>query len=231
MDAQTNQPKGKANKGTGGKDQKRVRANKNITQNLPDRAKEAALESDITKQMDSVAETVFEPWERQLIRLQSMGWSLTKIIEKGVEARQKAKDKGEVKRRGFAAIPGVVKVFMTLRAKPELREACRNAFAFSVDSIAQETLLLFRSLDQVPGLKGKDLVDERYKRGLGTLNVAGRIVPDLWGEHNEGEPEVIVFEASGGWVPTQLANGPGQGKEAQEAAGKWRKRREEAKDV
>lgn len=223
-------PQGKKSKGEGSKDAKRSKTNKNLTSALPDRAKEAALEDAAAKSL-SERETVFEPWQRQVIRLQSQGWSLTAIINKGIEARRNVKG-GKGNRRGYARLPGVTKLFESLRERPEFRETCRTAFAFSVDAIAQETLLLFRSLDQIPGLKGRDLVDARYKRGIGTLNVAGRIVPGVWGEQSDVEREVIVMEVGGGWIPTRTISGVvGQGREAEEAAERWKKLRADAKDA
>ena len=123
-------------------------------------------------------------------------------------------------------------LYAAMGQRPEFREACERAFAFAVDAEAQRTLELSKSLDQIEGLKPAELVNARDKRIQRTLQVAGRIMPDKWGEQAEADREVIVYEPYGGWVPTNLAKGsPGQGGEGEAAAERWRKIREEAKDA
>jgi hypothetical protein len=224
------QPKGKPQKGAGSKDSKLSKHNKNISQALPDRKKEDALTAEVTKQMSEVQDIVFAPWQRNVIKLQSQGWSFERIIEVG-EKKRKATG---TDRPGFRKpiYPSRKTLYAYLGSQPEFRESCDKAFAFAVDAEAQRTLELSKSLDQIPGLKPAELVNARDKRIQRTLQVAGRIMPDKWGEQSEADREVIVFEASGGWVPTRMVKGvPGQGSEADIAAERWRKIREEAKDA
>ena len=126
-------------------------------------------------------------------------------------------------------LPSRKTLFTATKNQPEFKEECERTFAFAVDAEAQRTLELSKSLDQIPGLKPSELVSARDRRIQRTLQIAGRIHPDKWGEQATSEREVIVFEPYGGWVPTNLATGgPGQGAEAEAAAERWRKMREKA---
>jgi len=130
-------------------------------------------------------------------------------------------------------------------------EAQRNLeLAISLDKEHEELLNLIKELPDTKDLDPlqkvlakiksievripvtRDLVNARDKRIQRTLQVAGRIMPDKWGELAEADREVIVFEPYGGWVPTNLARGvPTQGAEAETAAERWAKMRREAKDA
>jgi hypothetical protein len=220
--------KGKAQKGAGGRDAKRQKANKNITSALVDRNKEAKAVSDVTREMQEIGDTIFEPWQRNVIKLQAQGWSFEKIIEHG-EKKRKQTGMHHPKRIVW---PSRTLLYKALGNLPEFKEATEKAFAFAVDAEAQRTLELTKSLDSIEGLKPYELVQARDKRIQRTLQVAGRIMPDKWGEQSEGDREVIVFEPYGGWIPTNTIKGaPGQGSEGESAAERWRKMREEAKDA
>jgi hypothetical protein len=261
MPDQPKGPQGKAQKGAGGKDQKLTKRNKNVTSSLSDRTKDAKLEADVTREMQEVQETVFEPWQLRVIELQSQGWSFEKIIEEGENKRKQMGTARPGMRR--VLLPSRTTLFKAVTSHPEFREACEKSYSFAVDSEAQRTLELAKSLDRehesllemvkAPDLTGldpvetvkalvkfaearipvaRDWVNARDKRIQRTLQVAGRIMPDKWGEQAEADREVIVFEPYGGWLPQNTATGvPGQGAEADSAAAKWRKMREEAKDV
>jgi hypothetical protein len=221
---------GKAQKKStsGGRDSHTAKVNKNITQALPDRVKQDSLEAAAAKEMSEVQATVFQPWQRNVIKLQSQGWSFERIIERGI-ARRRETGRPSPKRVMY---PSRKLLYAFLGSQPEFRESCDKAFEFAVDAEAQRTLELAKSLDQIEGLKPPELVNARDKRIQRTLQVAGRIMPDKWGEQAEGDREVIVFEASGGWVPVKTVQGvPGQGDEGGAAREKWRKMREEAKDA
>ena len=222
--------KGKDQKGQGGKDSKLTKRNKNVTTGLPDRKKEAKLEADVTREMAEVQEVVYEPWQLRVIELQSQGWSFEKIIEIG-ENERKQTGKAHPGRRKVG-LPSRHTLYTGLLNHPEFRETSEKAFAFAVDAEAQRTLELAKSLDQIVGLKPPELVAARDKRIQRTLQVAGRIHPDKWGEQATADREVIVFEPYGGWVPQATLHGaPGQGGEAESAVERWRKIREEAKDA
>jgi hypothetical protein len=225
------QPKAKGQaKGPGSKDSKLTKHNKNVTSNLTDRKKEQALEAEVIKEMADVQETVFAPWQRQVIELQLQGWSFEAIIRRAMQARQNVKS-GKRKDIRWARIPARRQFFDALRNQPEYREACQYAFNSAVESLAQETVALTRELDQVAGLKGRDLVDAKYKRILASLNIAERRVTG-WQRDADVDMEVIVFEAHGGWVPTnRVVGSAGQGDEAETARGKWEKMRKEAQDA
>jgi hypothetical protein len=225
------QIKGKAQKGAGGKDSKLTKRNKNVTTGLTDRNKEAKLESDVTREMQEAQETVFAPWQLRVIELQAQGWSFEKIIEEGEKKRKATKTNHPGMRK--ILLPSRKTLYLATSSHPEFAEACEKAYSFAVDSEAQRTLELAKSLDTIPGLKPPELVTARDKRIQRTLQIAGRIKPDKWGEQSEADREVIVFEPYGGWVPTNVVKDgdPGQGAEAQSAAGRWRKMREEARDA
>ena len=213
--------------GQGSKDSKLEKRNKNVSSALPDRQKQAKEVAEISAGL-AEQETVFLPWQLNVIKLQSQGWSFEKIIEHGEKRRR------ETGRPHPTRIiwPSRKLLYQTMGQRPELREACDKAFAFAVDAEAQRTLELAKSLDSIADLKPYELVQARDKRIQRTLQVAGRIMPDKWGELAQGDREVIVFEPYGGWLPTNTIKGsPGQGAEAESAAERWRKMRQEAKDA
>lgn len=220
----------RAQKGAGGKDSKLQKRNKNVTSALTDRKKESDLEAEVNKQLASVEDTVFEPWHKRIIELQSKGWSFEKIIREGEAKRREM----GVTRPSKAAVmlPSRKLLYQTLAAMPALREECDKAFAFAVDGMAQETIELADSLDAREGLKPYEWVQARDKRIGRRLHVAGRLMPDKWGERSEADREVIVFEPMGGWMPQNVvkAGSPGQGTEADEARERWAKMRLEAVD-
>jgi hypothetical protein len=216
--------------GQGSKDSKLEKRNKNVSSALPDRQKEAKEVSEISAAM-SEQETVFEPWQLRVIELQSQGWSFEKIIEAGEKARKEKKGKATWG-RGAVILPSRKTLWKATTTRPEFKEICEKSYAFAVDAEAQRTLELSKSLDQIPDLKPSQLVEARYKRIQTTLTIAGRIHPDKWGQLATSEREVIVFEPYGGWLPTNTIKGaPGQGAEAESAAERWRKMRQEAKDA
>jgi len=215
--------------GQGSKDSKLTKRNKNVTTGLPDREKEAREVADVSRRMGEV-ETVFEPWMERVIELQSQGWSFSKIIEEGQKQRKQTNTNRPGRRT--VVLPSRQTLFQAARERPEFKETCERAYAFAVDSEAQRTLELTMSLDQEADLKPFERVRSRDMRIQRTLQIAGRIHPDKWGEQATSEREVIVFEPYGGWVPTNTLKGaPGQGGEAESAAERWRKMREEAKDA
>ena len=223
------QPKGKPQKGAGGHDAKLTKRNKNVSSALPDRQKEAKEVAEVSGQMAEQGDN-FLPWQRAVIELQLQGWSFEAIIRKGMEARQNVRA-GKRKEMRWAKIPARRQFFQALKDQPGYKEACTYAFNYAVECLAQETIGLTRELDQVPDLKGRDLVDAKYKRILASMNIAERRLAS-WQRDQQGETEVIVFEPYGGWIPTNTIKGsPGQGAEAESAAERWRKMREEAKDA
>lgn len=230
-ETKTPQPKGKPQKGQGGKDSKLTHRNKNVSSDLPDRQKEAKEVAEISEKMAAQGDT-FLPWQHQVIELQLQGWSFEAIIRKAEEARAKIKAGNRTRKYiRWARIPSRRPFFEALKEQPGYKEACTYAFNFSVECLAQETIGLTRELDQVPDLKGRDLVDAKYKRILASMNIAERRLAS-WQRDQQGETEVIVFEPYGGWIPTNTIKGsPGQGAEAESAAERWRKMREEAKDA
>ena len=216
--------------GQGSKDSKLTKRNKNVTSALPDREKEAREVADVSERMAAV-ETVFEPWMERVIELQSQGWSFEKIIEEGEKIRKEMKGNATWG-RNKVLLPSRKTLFVGVREHPEFKETSERAYAFAVDGEAQRSLELAKSLDQIPDLKPGELVNARDKRIQRTLQIAGRIHPDKWGEQATSEREVIVFEPYGGWVPTNTLKGsPGQGGEAESAVERWKKMREEAKDA
>lgn len=224
------QPKGKPQKGAGGHDAKLTKRNKNISTELPDRKKEAQLEEDVNREMKDVQKDDLLPWQKVVIELQLQGWDFESIIRKGEDARQNVRA-GKRKYMRWARIPSRRLFFQALKDQPGYKEACTYAFNFSVESLAQEAVGITRKLDKVDGLKGRDLVDAMYKRILASMNIAERRL-QAWQRDQEGETEVIVFEPYGGWVPTNIIKGsPGQGPEAEAAAARWKKMREQAKDA
>jgi hypothetical protein len=175
---------------------------------------------------------VFEPWQLRVIELQEQGWSFAKIVEEGERLRKARQGKLKAWGRNVVLLPSWKTLCKATRERPEFKETCERSYAFAVDAEAQRTLELAKSLDQIPDLKPPELVAARDKRIQRTLQVAGRIHPDKWGEQATSEREVIVFEPYGGWAPTNLAAGaPGQGSEALSAAERWKRLREEAKDA
>jgi len=223
-------PQGKKQTGQGSKDSRLAKRNKNVSADLPDRKKEAQLEADVNREMKDIQIDVFKPWQKAVIELQLQGWDFESIIRKGMEARQNVKA-GKRKDTRWAHIPARRQFFEALREQPGYKEACNYAFDFSVESLGQETVRITRALDQVEGLKGRDLVEAMYKRILASLNIAERRLPG-WQKDQQGDREVIVFEPYGGWVPTNVIKGsPGQGPEAEAARERWKKMREQAKDA
>ena len=223
---------GKAQKGQGGRDSKLTKHNKNVTSSLTDRNKEAKMEAEVSKQLSSVEETVFLPWQIRVIELQAQGWSFAKIIEEGEKKRKEIKG-NQTWGRNKIILPSRKTLFKATSDQPGFKEACERAFVFAVDAEAQRTIELAKSLDEIAGLEAMNLVNARDKRIQRTMQIAGRIMPDKWGEQAESEREVIVFEPYGGWLPTARATSgdPGQGTEAEEARERWKKMREESKDV
>ena len=227
--SKTPQPKGKPQKGAGGHDSRLTKRNKNVSSALPDRQKEAKEVAEVSAGI-ALEGTAFLPWQNQVIELQLQGWSWEAIIQRGMQARANIKA-GKRKDTRWARIPARRQFFEALKTQPGYKEACTYAFNFSIEGLAQETPRLTRELDQVPDLKGRDLVDAKYKRILASLNIAERRLAS-WQRDQQGETEVIVFEPYGGWIPTNTIKGsPGQGAEAESAAERWRKMREEAKDA
>jgi len=230
MSDREQKPKGKDLKGAGSKDAKLQKRNKNVTSDLPDRQKEAKLEAEVRREMAESGETIFEPWQLRVIELQAAGWSFERIIREG----EKERDRMGTRHKGFreVSLPGRATLYTALNDLPNLREACEKAFRFAVDSQAQETIELANSLDQRKGLRPYEWVQARDKKIGRRLQVAARLHPDKWGDLATSEREVIVFEPYGGWVPTNLAKGaPGQGPEAEAAAERWKKMREEGEAV
>ena len=226
-DQDKQRPQAKKPAGAGGKDSRLQKRNKNVTAAFSDRNKENELAAEVSKQLLEQEETVFEPWQRNVIKLQSQGWSFERIIEVGEERRRQT---GIRPKR--IVWPSRTLLYTSMNQRPEFREACEKAFAFACDAEAQRTLELAKSLDGINGLRPNEIVNARDKRIQRTLQVAGRIMPDKWGELAEADREVIVFEPYGGWVPTNLARGvPTQGAEAETAAERWAKMRREAKDA
>jgi len=247
--------------GQGSKDSKLTKRNKNVTTGLPDREKEAREVADVSRRMGEV-ETVFEPWMERVIELQSQGWSFAKIIEEGEKKRKETgKDHPgrryvdiPSRKTLFAAArerPEFKETCERAYAFAVDAETQRGLeLAVSLDKEHEDLLEMVKQVPDVEGLDpvqkvlalvksvevripvARDLVNARDKRIQRTLQIAGRIHPDKWGEQATSEREVIVFEPYGGWVPTNTLKGaPGQGGEAESAAERWKKMREEAKDA
>jgi hypothetical protein len=230
MPKPVDQPKGKAQKGAGAKDARAAKTNRNIKASLPDRQKEAKAVEQVQREM-AETETIYEPWQKRVLDLQAQGWSFERIIEEGERQRKQVKPNATWG-RNKVLLPSRFTLWKATSSQPEFKEECEKRYAFAVDAEAQRTLELSVSLDQIPGMKPAELVSARDRRIQRTLQIAGRIHPDKWGEQATGEREVIVFEPYGGWVPTNLSKGgPGQGAEAEAASERWRKMREEAKDA
>lgn len=256
MEDQSKQrPQGKLQKGstTGGRDSKRAARNKNLTQELPDRGKEAALEAEVVKSLEERKESAFTPQEQEVLRLRAQGWSFYRIRKFGEKAR-----KGAGKGTHFI-IP--THVDRLRRERPEFREESDKRYDEYVEDKAENVLRLAAQMKRQRGLSEEVLRDAdkmlhekdpgkrdaMYKRCLiylqhgwrraraiydetgRDLQVASVRIPDKWSERNEGEREVIVHEVYGGWIPVRTVTGiPGQGPEAEEARKRWQKIREEA---
>ena len=77
----------------------------------------------------------------------------------------------------------------------------------------------------------RDMIQSTHLQIRDTVDIAGRLLPGKWGDQVVSDQEVIIFEPYGGWVPTNTLKGsPGQGGEAESAAERWKKMREDAKD-
>jgi predicted flap endonuclease-1-like 5' DNA nuclease len=247
--------------GQGSKDSKLTKRNKNVTSALPDREKEAREVADVSERMAAV-ETVFEPWQKRVIDLQAQGWSFARIIEAGENRRKQTGTARPGRRvvelpsrqtlfESTREHPEFKETCERAYAFAVDSEAQRGLeLSVSLDKEHEDLLRILKKPPKVDGLDpaGKallmskfmesripvtrDLVNARDKRIQRTLQIAGRIHPDKWGEQATSEREVIVFEPYGGWVPTNTLKGsPGQGGEAESAVERWKKMREEAKDA
>jgi hypothetical protein len=217
-------------KGAGGHDKKLTKHNRHVSSALPDRAKTQKAEDEMTEKLRLSrilkADPRGEGHGKQygldtfavIIGLRREGLTIAQI--------------GKIGKLGNVRIPSSKVIYKLQESNPELREASNKAFGDAVREGAEETLSLARSLDKVKGLKGRTLVEARDKRIARQLQIARQRLPDEWGGQQEGEPEVIVFEPYGGWIPTNIIkNAPGQGPEGEAAAERWRKMRKEGKDA
>jgi hypothetical protein len=212
---------------TGGHDRRLIKANKNVSFAMPDRAKTEKAENDMEEKLRM--QRILEADPRGNGHGRKYGLATFAVIlglrREGLTFEQI----GKMGKLGDVRIPSTSVLYKLQESNPELREAWTKAYGDAVRTAAEETLGLARSLDKVKGLRGRGLVDARDKRIARQLQIARQRLPDEWGGLQEGEPEVIVFETYGGWVPTDLATGaPGQGPEGEAAAERWRKMREEA---
>jgi hypothetical protein len=205
---------------TAGHDARLVKRNKNVSNSLPDRQKEGKAEADMTERLRMQRIAKGDPRGNGHGKRYGAGTFavILDLRRQGLSLEQVAK-MGKV---GDVRIPSIHTLYKLQEHNVELKEAWTHAFSQAVRNGAEETLSLARSLDQVKGLRGKALVDARDKRIQRQLQIARQRLPDEWGGDQEGESEVIVFEASGGWVPTATIKGaPGQGAEAEQAAARW----------
>ena len=245
----------------GAKDQKLTKRNKNVTTGLPDREKEARevdvskrmgeVETVFEPWMERVIELQSQGWsferiieEGERLRKQTKPnatWGRNKVLLpsrytlwKGTKDRPEFKEEAE---RAYAfavdaeAQRGLELAVSLDKEHSDLLELVKGIPDVEGLDPVQKVLALVKSVEaRIP--VARDLVNARDKRIQRTLQITGRIHPDKWGEQATSEREVIVFEPYGGWVPTNTLKGsPGQGSEAENAAERWKKMREEAKDA
>jgi hypothetical protein len=205
---------------TAGHDVRLQKRNKNVGSSLPDRAKTQKAEADMTERLRMARISKADPRGKGHGRRYGAGTFavILDLRRQGMTFKQIA----DLKQIGEVRLPSERSLSLLQEQNVELKEAWRHAYTYAVREGAEETLGLARSLDKVRGLKGKNLVDARDKRIQRQLQIARQRLPDEWGGDQEGESEVIVFEASGGWVPTATIKGaPGQGAEGEAAAARW----------
>jgi hypothetical protein len=212
-------------KTTGGKDNKLVKKNKNITSALSNRSREQALEAEATKEIAERQESGFTPQQRITLELIGLGWSIEQV---GFKNKQMLVDYKKVIQSNTGIhrvpLPSRDSIYRWKREQPEFAEAIDQVYNNYIDSCAMETIKEAQSLPKFKGLKP-------FQRALMTdkmigrkLQIAGVRIPRKWSDQSDDTAEVIVMEVSGGWVPTNTAQGsPGQGDGSSDAKDRWRK--------
>jgi hypothetical protein len=244
-------PEGKKPKGAGGKNNRAMKANKNIATSLPDRVKEGKQEKEVSRGLaEEQLQRAFTIQEQAVIDLHAEGLSFRTIGRMGKTFGER--DSLGHKKRYL--LPSQSSIRRWRAERPEFKEESEKALNSYIDSCAQEAMRLVRSLRKLRGVSDDVLEDADkliaekdagkrdaiFKRAniylrhaevkvrsinsevRNTLDIAGRRVA-IWQEGNAEAGEVIVFEPYGGWVPTNLAKGgPGQGPDAEAAVERWK---------
>ena len=213
----------KASKGTAGKDSRRLKANKNITQELPDRSKEVKLEAEATRMLAEAHESQFDVEHLAVIDLVAQGLSYRQIGALNGATRKRTAFGSKLPTGWSVSWRTIVR---WRKKDPAFAEATEEAHNEYVRASVMEVAALSESLDQITGLKGRDLVYARDKRIQRTLQIAGRRLRD-WADIGDVDAEIVVYEVGDGWQPERVAAGsPGQGPESDEAAVEWRQIRD-----
>ncbi len=207
----------------GGRDAKRLKANKHITSDFPDRSKAARKEAEVQGLLTEQQESAFDIRKLAVLRLLSLGYSF----------RQIERLKGKA-RRLLPGLPKRVKEFPPTRqtmirwrrTDPQFADACENSINEYIEDSAIEMIREAESIPKIPKLSpGQKLLAMSVMLDKKLQITRRRLLK--WSELGVENAEVIVFEVGEGWTPTRTAVGsPGQGPEAEEAKKRWREMRD-----
>jgi hypothetical protein len=217
-------------KGQGSKDARLTKRNKNLTSDLPDRQKAQAAE-------DSMAERLVAADTRRTNKGNIQYGLDTMAVILGMRRDGLTLEQIAAKRQiGTIKLPCAATISDIAHANPEFSEAMKRARKEYERSIVEDSIQQIPKISRVPGLKGATKARALADHARVGLALGRQALPEDYSGDQDAEVEVIVFETSGGWVPTRIARRVdgvpmGQGVEGDAAAERWRKIREQGTEV